>query len=299
VRRVSERTLANVCFAAMGIIWGTTFLAIRVAIETIPTLYLTGMRFTIAGTILLAIALARGNPLPRNASQWGHEALTGVLLFTFATASVAFAEHYITSGLAALLAAMLPLWMAILERMLIRSEPLTAPRIAGLVAGFCGVAAVVAPAIAKPSTGTGLVIGTLAMQFYTIAWNLGTLRAKYKPSGVAPAVAPAMQMLTGGAITLIAAIIIEPWPRITAKSAIALAYLALFGSVIAFSAYTYALRVIPPGRLTLFAYIQPAVAAIAGAIVLHERITIPMLLGMLFILGGVTLARVARAPKQS
>jgi drug/metabolite transporter (DMT)-like permease len=289
---VSERALANACFAAMGIIWGTTFLAIRVAIETIPTLYLTGMRFTIAGTILLGIALARGNPLPLRASQWGHESLTGALLFTFATASVAFAEHYITSGLAALLAAMLPLWMAVLER----REPFTTTRIAGLVAGFCGVAAVVAPAIAKPSTGTGLVIGTLAMQFYTIAWNLGTLRAKYKPSGVAPGLAPAMQMLTGGVITLVAAILIEPWPRITAKSAIALSYLALFGSVIAFSAYTYALRVIPPGRLTLFAYIQPAVAAIAGAIVLHERITIPMLLGMLFILSGVTLARRTRTP---
>jgi drug/metabolite transporter (DMT)-like permease len=131
------------------------------------------------------------------------------------------------------------------------------------------------------------------MQFYALTWNLGTLRAKYRPSGVPSAVAPALQMLLGGLVTLIAAAIVGPWhcSYVTIRSGMALAYLTLFGSVIAFSAYHYALRVMPPGRLTLFAYVQPAVAAIAGALVLHERITLPMLAGMLLILGGVTLAR--------
>src|SRR6185436_12917804 len=100
----------------------------------------------------------------------------------------------------------------------------------------------------------------------------------------------------GGIVTLIAAAIAGPWrwSYVTPRSGIALGYLALFGSVIAFSAYHYLLRVMPPGKLTLFAYIQPAVAAIAGALVLHERITITMLAGMLLILGGVTLARRTR-----
>jgi drug/metabolite transporter (DMT)-like permease len=219
--------------------------------------------------------------------------LTGILLVPLANSSVVWAEHYISSGLAALLAATLPLWMALLERLLIRSERLTPGRIAGLIVGFCGVAAVVAPAIAKPSTGRGLILGTLAMQFYALTWNLGTLRTKYRPSGAATAVAPALQMLLGGLVTLIAAAIVGPWhwSYVTMQSGLSLAYLTLFGSVIAFSAYHYALRVMPPGRLTLFAYVQPAVAAIAGALVLHERITIPMLAGMLLILGGVSLAR--------
>jgi len=279
--------------AAICIIWGTTFLAIRVAIETMPTLYVTGLRFTIAGAILLAIALLRGQRLPRRASQWGSEGLTGILLVPLANGSVVWAEHHISSGLAALLAATLPLWMALLERLLIRSELLTAGRIAGLIIGFCGVAAVVAPAIAKPSTARGLILGTLAIQFYALTWNLGTLQAKYRPSGVPAAVAPALQMLLGGLVTLIAAAIIGPWHSsyVTVRSGLALGYLTLFGSVIAFSAYHYALRVMPPGRLTLFAYVQPAVAAIAGALVLHERITIPMLAGMLLIFGGLTLAR--------
>jgi drug/metabolite transporter (DMT)-like permease len=283
---------------AISLIWGTTFLAIRVAIETMPTLYLTGLRFALAGAILLGIAVLRGQSLPRRASQWGHEALTGILLVPLANGSVVWAEHYISSGLAALFAATLPLWMALFESFLIRSERLTSGRIAGLIVGFCGVAAVVAPAISKPSTATGLILGTLAMQFYTITWNLGTLRAKYQPSGVPSSIAPALQMLLGGLVTLIAAAIVGPWhwSYITMRVGAALAYLTLFGSVIAFSAYHYALRVIPPGKLTLFAYAQPAVAAMAGALVLQERITIPMFVGMLLILGGVTLAR-SRCPR--
>lgn len=284
---------ALLSLAAISLIWGTTFLAIRVAIETIPTLYLTGLRFTIGGVILLGIAVLRGQLLPRRPSQWASEALTGILLVSLANASVVWAEHFISSGLAALLAAMLPLWMALLERILIGSECLTPARIAGLIVGFCGVAAVVAPAIAKPSTGRGLILGTLGMQFYTLTWNLGTLRAKYRPSGAAPSVAPALQMLLGGLVTLAAAAIVGPWrwSYLTMRSGLALAYLALFGSVIAFSAYHYALRVLPPGKLILFAYAQPAVAAIAGAVVLHERIPMPMLAGMVLILGGVWLAR--------
>jgi drug/metabolite transporter (DMT)-like permease len=287
------RAMAIASFAAISIIWGTTFLAIRVAIQTIPTLYLTGLRFSIAGAILVVIAGMRGQPLPRRASQWGHEALTGILFVPLANGAVVWAEHYIASGLAALLAATLPLWMALLERFLVRTERLTPGRVAGLIVGFCGVAAVVAPGMAKPSSGFGLILGTLGMQFYALTWNLGTLRAKYRPSGVPAAVAPALQMLLGGLVTLIAAAIMEPWhwSYVTMRSGLALAYLSLFGSVIAFSAYHYALRVIPPGKLTLYAYAQPAVAAIAGALVLGERITVAMLAGMLLILAGVTLAR--------
>jgi drug/metabolite transporter (DMT)-like permease len=295
-----ERALAIASIAAICVIWGTTFLAIRVGIETMPTLYLTGLRFTIGGAILLGIAMIAGQPLPRRAAQWGSEVLTGVLLVPLANASVVWAEHHISSGLAALLAATLPLWMALLERFLIRGESLTPARIAGLLVGFCGVAVVVAPAIARPSAGAGLLLGVLGMQFYAITWNLGTLRAKYRPSGVASSVAPALQMLLGGVVTLTAASAAGPWrwSYVTMRSGLALAYLAVFGSVIAFSAYHYALRVMPPGKLTLFAYAQPAVAAVAGAVLLHERVTIPILAGMLLILGGVALTRRERGAAQ-
>jgi len=289
----SESLLIFAALVAISAIWGTTFLAIRVAVETIPTLYLTGLRFTSAGVILLAIAALRGQPMPRRTSQWGHEAVTGILLFSIANGAVVWAEHYIASSLAALLAATLPLWMALLERFGKSSKHFTSRPIAGLIVGFCGVAAVVSPALAAPKAETGLILGVLAMQLYTVTWNLGTLRAKYRPSGLPSTVAPALQMLLGGALTLVAGAVTTPWQwsYLTLRSGLALAYLSLFGSVIAFSAYHYALLVVSPGRLTLFAYAQPAVAAIAGALVLQEPITIPMFVGMLLILGGVTLAR--------
>lgn len=293
-----SRSLAAAAFAAICAIWGTTFLAIRVAIETIPTLYLTGIRFTAAGGILLAVAALRGQTIPglRRASLWAHEAVTGVLLFSLANGAVVWAEHSITSGLAALLAATVPLWMAVLERLGRfggRGDGWSSRRVAGLILGFLGVAAVVSPAVGSPGHGAGLVAGVLAMQFYAVTWNLGTLCAKYRPSGLPTAVAPALQMLTGGLLTLIAGALTTPWrwSYVTVSSGLALAYLTVFGSVIAFSAYHYALGVISPGRLSLYAYAQPAVAAVAGAVVLHEPVTIPMLAGMVLILGGVTLAR--------
>lgn len=298
VRDRREHALAIVCFASICLIWGTTFLAIRVAIETIPTLWVTGLRFTIADVILLVIAVARGHPLPRRATQWGHEALTGVLLVPVANGAVVWATHSITSGLAALLAATLPLWMAVLERVIPPRASLPRGRVAGLVLGFCGVAAVLAPAIVAPSTGLGLLLGTLGMQFYAVAWNLGTMRTKRNPSGVSPAVAPALQLLLGGVFTLIAARLVGPldWAAVGVRGAVSLGYLALFGSVIAYSAYHYALRVMPLGRLTLYAYVQPVVAAVAGAFVLDERITLPMVAGMILIFGGMTLARKGERP---
>jgi drug/metabolite transporter (DMT)-like permease len=289
-----ERELAILSFAAICLIWGTTFLAIRVAIETMPTLYLTGLRFLLAGAILLGIAVSRGDKLPRRVSQWAHEGLTGILLVPVANGSVVWAEHFIASGQAALLAATVPLWMALLERVLIGNERLSPMRIAGLLVGFCGVAALVSPAIAKTSIRRELMLGVVGMQVFAIAWNLGTLRVKYRPSGVAGPAGPALQMFFGGAITTIAAAIVEPRPHVTMRSGLAFAHLVVFGSVVAFTAYQFALRTIPPGRLTLYAYVTPAIAAIAGAAVLHERITLSMLAGMLLILGGVALARRSR-----
>src|SRR5262249_29139375 len=157
--RLSQRqpVLPTVAFVAICLIWGTTFLAIRVAIETIPTLYLTGLRFTAAGLILLVIAALRGQAMPRRASQVWPVAVTGLLLFAVANGAVVWAEHYISSGLAALLAATVPLWMALLERFGSRGERLSTGRIAGLIAGFCGVAVVVSPALVAPKAELGLI----------------------------------------------------------------------------------------------------------------------------------------------
>jgi drug/metabolite transporter (DMT)-like permease len=292
------RTKAYAAFAAISIIWGTTFLAIRVAIETIPTLYVTGLRFVSAGLILFTIALLRGEKAPRSAAAWRHELGTGLLMFAGGNASLVWAEHYIASGLTALLAATIPLWMAVLDAVFIRLEALSPRRVAGLVIGFSGVALLVGPGLIAPDRHD-LLLGLLGTQMSAVAWSVGTIRAKYRPSGVGGAMGPSMQMLLGGVCVLAMAIVTEPAAQLTftVRTATALAYMSIFGSVIAFTAYHIALKTIPPGPLSLYAYVNPAVAVVAGALVLGEVVTWQMIVAMFVILGGVTLARsTARVP---
>jgi drug/metabolite transporter (DMT)-like permease len=288
----NDRTIAYAAFAAICLIWGTTFLAIRIAIETIPTLYVTGLRFVSAGLILFTIALLRGERPPRRAATWRHELFTGLLMFAGGNASLVWAEQHISSGLTALLAATIPLWMAVIDAFFIRLEALSPRRVAGLVVGFSGVALLVAPGLAAPNRGE-LLIGLLASQISAVAWSIGTVRAKYRPSGVGGAMGPSMQMLLGGVSVMLLALATESTHDLsfTARSVTALAYLSIFGSVIAFTAYHIALKAIPPGRLALYAYVNPAVAVVAGAVVLGEVVTWQMILAMFVILGGVTLAK--------
>lgn len=288
----STRTLAIISFAAISLIWGTTFLAIRIAIETIPTLYVTGLRFVSAGLILFTIALMRGEKPPRSGKAWRHELGTGLLMFAGGNASMVWAEHYISSGLTALLAATIPLWLAVIDAFFIRLEVLTPRRVTGLVIGFAGVALLVAPGLIAPDRHA-LLLGLIGTQISALAWCIGTLRTKYRPSGVGGAMGPSMQMLLGGACVLAIAMMTEKSSDLsfTVRTATALAYLSIFGSVIAFSAYHVALKSIAPGRLSLYAYINPAVAVVAGAVALGEVVTWNMIVAMFVILGGVTLAR--------
>lgn len=290
-----ERTLAYTSFLAICTIWGTTFLAIRVAIETIPTLYVTGIRFVSAGLLLLIIALLRGERFPRSHVVWRHQIVTGFLLFAIANASLVWSEHFLSSGLAALLAATIPLWLAAIDAVFIRAESVSPQRLTGLVIGFSGVALLVAPGIVAPNRHEFL-IGVAATQISAVAWSIGTLRTKYQPSGAGGAMGPAMQMLLGGIEVSILALLTRPVHDVTftMRSGIALAYLSVFGSVIAFTAYHIALKYIQPGRVALYAYVNPAVAVIAGALVLNETVTWQMIAAMVVILFGVTLARSAR-----
>ena len=286
------RGAAYASFAAICVIWGTTFLAIRIAIETIPTLYVTGLRFVSAGVLLLLIAFARGERLPRRAGAWRHELLTGVLMFGFGNASMVWAENYISSGLTALLAATIPLWLAVLDALFIRQEALSPRRVLGLLIGFSGVALLVLPGLSAPDRRPFL-LGVLGTQMSAVAWCLGTIRMRYRPSGVGGATGPAMQMLLGGIAVTTVAMLTRPLHDVTfnARTFTALAYLSVFGSVIAFTAYHVAVKAIPPGRLGLYAYVNPPVAVVAGALVLGEVVTWRMIAAMAVILAGVTLAR--------
>jgi drug/metabolite transporter (DMT)-like permease len=287
---------AYAAFAAISVIWGTTFVGIRVAIETIPTLLVTGLRFVSAGMILLFIAGLMGARFPRHAREWRDHIISGVLMVGFGNTLVVYAEHVLTSGLAALLAATIPIWMAVMEAAL-GLAPLTRRRAAGLALGFGGVGLLVAPAIGSLHMSLPFFLAVGAMQLSAVCWNGGTLYARRHSSTGDPMGNAVIQMLAGGTAVMLLAFVTGARLSVTAfsfRSVAALLYLSIFGSVLAYTAYLYLLTKISAGKVSSYAYINPAVAVIAGALFLQEDVTLRMVAAMLIILGGVAVIQTDR-----
>jgi drug/metabolite transporter (DMT)-like permease len=292
----SSSRLAYIAFAVVCIVWGTTYLAIRVAVETIPPFLLTGIRFVAAGVVLLALARFRGDVFPQSKRLLGELAIVGFLLVCFGNLSVVWAEQWVPSGPAALLVAMAPFWMALLEQFRQHGERMTMRRAAGMLLGFIGVAMLVTPGGAGTYFNTQFVLGALAIQAGCIAWQYGTLRSKYNLGGVAPLVSSGVQMLVGGVLTGIVGLLIGEQSRFhpNAKSVAALAYLIVFGAVLAYTAYIYAVRHLPTSLSSMYAYVNPLVAVILGWLILHEQLTWMSIVAMCLILGGVVLVQRSR-----
>ena len=285
---------AYVAFGAICVIWGTTFAAIRVAIETIPTFLVSGVRFLIAGFLLLLIAKLSGARFPASAREWRDQVIAGVLMAGVGNTLVVYAEHVLSSGLAALLAATIPIWMAALESIL-GIASLTPKKIAGLVLGFGGVGLLVAPAIGYIDLSLRFVLAVGAMQLSAICWNGGTLIARRHRTSAAPMAAAVVQMLSGGAAMMLAAFASGQHPTqsmLSIRSSIALLYLAVLGSVVAYTAYNYAQTKLSAGKVSSYAYVNPAIAVLTGALFLREPVTLRMIASMAIILSGVALIQI-------
>ncbi len=292
-----SRLGAYVAFAAICIIWGTTFAAIRVAIETIPTLLVGAVRFLLAGLLLLVIARLRGARFPKSRVEWRDQVIAGVLMAGAANTLVVYAEHELTSGLAALLAATIPIWMAAMEAILGLSS-LTWRKIAGLVLGFGGVGILVAPAIGRVDLSLPFLLAVGAMQLNAIFWNGGTLIARRHRATTDPMAAAVVQMLAGGAAVAFVALAAGERPTremFSVRSSIALLYLAVLGSVVAYTAYNYAQTKLSAGKVSSYAYVNPAIAVLTGALLLREPVTVRMIVSMVVILAGVALIQIDRS----
>jgi drug/metabolite transporter (DMT)-like permease len=291
-----SRIGAYVAFAAICVIWGTTFAAIRVAIETIPTLLVGGVRFLIAGALLLVVSVASRARFPQSAREWRDQVIAGVLMAGVANSFVVYAEHALSSGLAALLAATIPLWMAAMEAILGLST-LTRRTIAGLVLGFGGVGLLVAPAIGRFDLSLRFLLAVGAMQLNAICWNGGTLISRRHRASADPMAAATVQMLAGGVAVTLAALASGERPALSMfslRSTMAVLYLAVIGSVVAYTAYNYAQTKLSAGRVSSYAYVCPAIAVLTGALLLHEPVTLRMIASMVIILAGVALIQLER-----
>ncbi len=281
-------------FAAIYIVWGSTYLAIRVVVETLPPLLAAGSRFLVAGALLYGWARWRGVEPPAR-RLWLPAFLLGGLFFLFGNGGISWAETRIPSGLTALLAATSPLFTAIFEsgHHGWRRPPLRA--MVGIVAGLCGVALLVAPG---EIIGGGHVdlAGAAAITLAALAWAWGSVRSHAVPLHSSPVLSTGMKMLAGGVLLTAAGLLLGEGPRVspdmfTPKAILAWVYLIVFGSIIGFSAFTYLLRVTTPSKVATSAYVNPLVAVALGWALLGESVTPRTLVAAAIIIGGVMLIR--------
>ena len=290
-----EKTLAYIAFAIVCTVWGTTYLGIAVAIETVPPLLLTGIRFTIAGIVMLGIAKLRGEAIPRDRSSLLGLAWVGFLMVGVGNLAVVWAEQYVPSGMAALLVATAPFWMAIIEMFRKSGERVSLRAGIGMLIGFLGVALLVTPKGSGTAWSTSLLLGAVVVQIGSLGWQLGSAHGKYRLKHVPLLSSAALQMLSGGLIVLVVGLVLGEGPRLhfTPRTLFATAYLTIFGSVIAYSAYVFALAHMRTTHSSLYAYVNPVVAVFLGWLILGEPLTWLALVAMFIILGGVALVQTA------
>ena len=288
-----DRTLAYAAFITVCIVWGTTYLAIRVAVRSIPPMLLTGARFIVAGLILLAIARLRGEAIPRSRRVLIELLIVAVLMVGIGNFTVVWAEQWVPSGIAALLVATAPFWAVVMERTQKQGERIILRRGFGMLVGFVGVALLVTPSGAGKAFDSHLIIGAIVLQFASMAWQYGTVRAKYNLNDVPSLMSSAFQMFIGGVVIAIVGLATGELQRLkpTAQGIASLAYLTIFGSVVAYTAYVYALKNLRVTTLTLYAYINPIVAVILGWLILNEQLTALSIVAMLIILAGIAIVQ--------
>lgn len=291
-----ERALAWMAWVVVCLVWGTTYLGIKVSLETIPPFLVGGLRYIAGGALLALVLRLNGRRLPRP-STWPAYSVMGLLLLGMGNGGVVWAEQYVSSGLAALVVATSPFWMIGMEAALPGGERLTRSAVIGLALGFAGVALLVGPDVFT-TTGAGTLVGLLALQAACLGWALGSSYSRRRHTTEDAFGAAAVQMLAGGLAMLVAGSLLGEWRSLTftARSATALAYLAVAGSLVGFAAYIYALRHLPVSRVSLYAYVNPVIAVVLGNLVLGERITWSVVAGMLTILVGMAVVSLSKRP---
>jgi Permeases of the drug/metabolite transporter (DMT) superfamily len=296
------RALAYLAFAVVCIVWGTTYLAIRVAVTTMTPFLLTGARFLFGGVVLFIVAKLHGDAFPRSRRVLGEVVLCGVLMVAIGNLAVVWAEQWVPSGFAALFVGTAPFWVALIELMRRSGERVEPRRAVGMLIGFIGVALLVTPHGAGKAFDAHFVIGALAIQGGCIAWQYGTVRGKYELASIPPLMSSALQMFSGGVVVTLVGLVLGELPHFhtTPRTFAALAYLAVFGSVITYTAYVYAARNLRTTTLSLYAYVNPLVAVLLGWFFLREELTWVSITAMVVILTGVALVQTSRGgPKRA
>ena len=287
-------TRAAVAFAlgTIYLVWGSTYLGIRVAVETMPPFLMAAVRFLIAGSLLLAFLRFRGAPAP-TLHQWRANTVIGAFLLLGGNGAVVWAEQFVPSGLTALLIGVGPLFIVLTEWAWPGGLRPTARTAAALLLGFAGVVWLAAPWQNLEQGGLPLG-GVLAILGGCVCWSLGSITSRHSKHGASPAMASALQMLGGGALLMLAAGLHGDFASVDvaaigARSWGAFAYLVLIGSLVGFSTFVWLMKHCPPAQVSTYAYVNPIVAVILGWLILDEPITLRTLVASAVIVTAVVL----------
>ncbi|MBA3961874.1 MAG: EamA family transporter [Chthoniobacterales bacterium] len=287
-------------FAALYLIWGSTYLGIRFAIASIPPLLMAGTRFFLAGLIMYAIAGWQGT---RKSSlrEWRTAFVIGACLLLGGNGGVTIAEQWVPSGLASLLVATVPIYIALLA-WLTGSAPRPRPLVLlGLAAGFAGVGILVGPALTTPPKGGSqhLGLGMLVLLLGSLIWSIGSLYSKRASNSASPFLSSAQTMLCGGALTAIVGLATGEGRavdlrHVTALSLGAFVYLVLIGAIVGYTAYIWLLRHCDPAKVATYAYVNPIVAVLLGGFFASETLSLRTAVAALVIIGAVAVVITAQ-----
>jgi drug/metabolite transporter (DMT)-like permease len=284
-RRVDARLL--LAFLAIYVLWGATFLAIRVAVLEIPPFFTAGLRFFTAGTLLFGFLRLRGQPAP-SAIEWRSVAVIAVSMFVVTYGALFWAEQYVPSGVTAVLEATLPVIAMILEVFVFRRQPFHWRMLAAVLLGFLGVALL----LVKDTGQSFGVFPCLVILGGSVSWTLGAVLTRSMPLPKSVPLAAGAEMMIGGAVLLGLSLItgeMHPLPHIPPRAAVALLYLIVGGSLLGFTAYAWLLARMPATRVASHAYVNPLVAVALGYFVAGEPVTPRMLFASALIVGSVFL----------
>jgi drug/metabolite transporter (DMT)-like permease len=288
-----SRLLIVLAFAAVYLIWGSTYLAIRYAIETLPPFLMAASRFLTAGLILFVWAVGKAESIRASLSLWPRAFIIGALLLLCGNGGVTWAEKYIASGLAALLIATEPLWIVMLNWAITRRRPNTKV-LFGVFIGLAGVALLIGDGLRQVDASSMSLIGAGVVVLSSLAWAGGSVYVNRRPIQASTAMASGMQMLAGGSLLLLLALTAGDFQRLNLanaswRSLASLVYLTVFGSLVAFTAYSWLLRNVTTARAATYAYVNPVVAVLLGWLVASEPLTSRMVIAAAIIVGSVAL----------
>jgi drug/metabolite transporter (DMT)-like permease len=282
---------AYTALLAVYFFWGTTYIAIRMALEAFPPTLLIGLRFLLSGGAILIAARVLGAELPKGRELW-LTALFGIVAIGGGNGTLVYAEQWVPSGIAALFVTTAPFWMVGIEAARRNGEKLRRSTVAGIAIGFLGILVLVGPSVMGAGLGPGLVQGFLLLQFGCFCWCLGSLMQRSQPTKAHPVVSGAIQQIATGLFVLPFTLAVNEHPvNWKSRGVWAVGYLVVFGSIIGYSAFIYAMEHLPVAVVSTYAYVNPIVAVTLGWVFYREAFGVREALAMILVISGVIVVK--------